>query len=109
MTILDTNVISALMQTEPDERVAKWLNRQPNSSVWTTSITVFEIRYGLALLPEGRRRSLEAAFDQTLMTTLGDRALDFDGASAVPPRHWQPDIMSEEKMSIIVTCILPVS
>jgi predicted nucleic acid-binding protein len=47
---LDTNVLSALMWTEPDTEVVDWLDGLPPESVWTTSITVFEVRMGLDLL-----------------------------------------------------------
>ena len=57
MIVLDTNVLSALMRTNPESVVVDWLDRQPADSVWLTSITVFEARFGLALLPKGRRRS----------------------------------------------------
>ena len=57
MIVLDTNVLSALMRTNPETVVVAWLDRQPADSVWLTSITVFEARFGLALLPKGRRRS----------------------------------------------------
>jgi toxin FitB len=80
--ILDTNVLSALMRAGPDP-VAAWLDRQPAESVWITSITLFETRFGLALLPSGRRRrALEAAFDQLLNEDLENRVLDFDSAAA---------------------------
>jgi predicted nucleic acid-binding protein len=83
MIVLDTNVLSALMRTSPDRAVVDWLDRQPAESIWTTSITVFETRFGLALLPAGRRRSaLEAAFAQVLDGDLEHRVLDFDSASA---------------------------
>jgi hypothetical protein len=51
--LLDTNVLSALMQVEPQQAVVSWLDRQPAESVWTTSITVFEGRFGLALARHG--------------------------------------------------------
>jgi toxin FitB len=57
MIILDTNVISALMRDIPDPTVSEWLDRQPEYSIWTTAITVFEIRAGLLAMPEGSRRS----------------------------------------------------
>jgi toxin FitB len=57
MIILDTNVISALMRDVPDPAVSQWLDRQPEYSIWTTAISVFEIRAGLAAMPEGSRRS----------------------------------------------------
>ena len=53
MIILDTNVLAALMRTVPEAPVVAWLDRQPAESVWITSITLFEVRLGLALLPSG--------------------------------------------------------
>lgn len=83
MIILDTNVLSALMRTEPEAAVVRWLDHQPAESIWITSITLFEARLGLALLPKGRRRqSLESAFDRLLEEDLENRVLDFDRAAA---------------------------
>jgi toxin FitB len=82
--VLDTNVLSALMRTSPDAVVVEWLDRQPAESVWLTSITVFEARFGLALLPKGRRRSsLERAFDRVLTEDLVSRVLTLDEMAAV--------------------------
>jgi predicted nucleic acid-binding protein len=81
--ILDTNVLSALMRKDPDDSVVGWLDRQPAESIWITTITLFESRFGLALLPAGRRRRLlEAAFDRLLVEDLENRVLDFDSAAA---------------------------
>ena len=83
MIILDTNVLSALMRTEPEAAVVRWLDHQPAESIWLTSITLFEARLGLAPLPKGRRRqSLESAFDRLLEEDLENRVLDFDRAAA---------------------------
>lgn len=83
MIILDTNVLSALMRTEPEAAVVRWLDHQPAESIWITSITLFEARLGLAPLPKGRRRqSLESAFDRLLEEDLENRVLDFDRAAA---------------------------
>jgi hypothetical protein len=83
MIILDTNVLAALMRTVPEALVVAWLDRQPAESVWITSITLFEARFGLALLPSGRRRqTLEAAFARLLKEDLENRVLDFDSAAA---------------------------
>ena len=83
MIILDTNVLAALMRTVPEVSVVAWLDRQPAESVWITSITLFEARFGLALLPSGRRRqALEAAFARMLKDDLENRVLDFDSAAA---------------------------
>lgn len=83
MIILDTNVLSALMRSAPDTAVIDWLDEQPSESVWITSVTEFESRFGLALLPEGKRkRALEAAFAQLLKEDLENRVLPFDSAAA---------------------------
>jgi predicted nucleic acid-binding protein len=84
MIILDTNVLSALMRSDPDPPVLKWLNLQAPQSVWITSITLFESRLGLALLPAGRRRkALESAFDRVLAEDLENRVLAFDSEAAL--------------------------
>lgn len=83
MIVLDTNVLSALMRTAPDRAVVAWLDRQPSDSIWLTSVTVFETRFGLALLPKGRRRTqLELTFDRVLEEDLSNRVLDFDALAA---------------------------
>ena len=84
MIVLDTNVLSALMRTTPEPVVVEWLDRQPADSVWLTTITVFEARFGLALLPKGRRRSgLERAFDRVLTEDLSNRVLALDEMAAM--------------------------
>jgi len=81
--ILDTNVLSALMHKMPDAAVVAWLDRQPAESIWITSVTLFEARLGLALLPKGRRQqALEAAFVRLLQEDLENRVLDFDSVAA---------------------------
>ena len=83
MIILDPNVLSALMRQAPEAPVVAWLDRQPAESVWITSITLFEARLGLALLPKGRRQqALDKAFNQLLEEDLENRVLDFDSAAA---------------------------
>jgi hypothetical protein len=81
--ILDTNVLSALMRDRPDTAVITWLDEQPAESIWTTAITVLEVRTGLELLRASRRRTkLEGAFDQLLRDDLDGRVLAFDTAAA---------------------------
>src|SRR5262245_26132952 len=83
MIILDTNVLSALMQETPERAVVAWLDAQPAESTWITSITLFETRFGLALVPRGKRqRLLAAAFERVLEEDLEQRVLDFDSAAA---------------------------
>jgi predicted nucleic acid-binding protein len=84
MILLDTNVLSALMRTTPDPVVVQWLDNQPAESIWTTSITVFEIRTGIELLEHGRRRrQLDQAFAQLLADDLSGRVRAFDQTAAI--------------------------
>jgi toxin FitB len=81
--ILDTNVLSALMRDMPEEAVEIWLDKHPRPSIWTTSVTVFEIRVGLLALPPGRRRSrLERDFERCVDERLASRVVEFDRAAA---------------------------
>ena len=83
MSILDTNVLSALMRATPDAEVIGWLDQQPMQSVWITTITLFEARFGLALLAPGRRRrEIEKAFALVLNEDLEGRVLEFDQLAA---------------------------
>lgn len=83
MIVLDTNVISELMRTRPEPAVIAWLDAQPAGSVWTTAITVFEVRYGLAILTDGKRCvALTEAFDAALEHELGGRILEVGAAAA---------------------------
>src|SRR5262245_7386710 len=84
MIILDTNVLSALMRTAPEAKVVAWLDNQPRDSVWITSITALEVRFGLQILPTGKKRTaLFQAFD-SLLETIKHRiaALDTDAAES---------------------------
>ena len=82
MIVLDTNVLSALMDPE-DSRVVAWLDNQPSESIWTTAVTIFEIRFGLALLASGRRkRQISDAFGKVLDEDLQGRILPFDHEAA---------------------------
>ena len=84
MIILDTNVLSELMRPTPEPAVIRWLDDQPADSIWITTITVFETRYGLALLPNGKRRqALEDAFVWLIIDDLDHRVLDLEATAAV--------------------------
>ena len=76
-------MLSALMLKVPDQPVVSWLDHQPAESVWTTSISVFEIRFGLTILDDGRRKDrLLNAFARVLDEELAGRVLDFDRTTA---------------------------
>jgi predicted nucleic acid-binding protein len=81
--LLDTNVISAFMKPQPELAVLAWLDTQPRESLWTTSITIFELRVGIDLLAPGRRRQLlEEGFSKSIELDLGGRVVSFDETAA---------------------------
>jgi toxin FitB len=83
MMILDTNVVSEFMLPRPDSRVTRWLDRQPASSLWTTSVTIFEVRFGIETAPAGRRRTgLATAFENWLNQIVQQRILPYDEQAA---------------------------
>lgn len=83
MIVLDTNVLSALMLDPADAAVVAWLDRQPRISIWTTSINLFELRYGIEALAPGRKRSrLQQAIERLLDEKIEHRIAGFDEVSA---------------------------
>jgi predicted nucleic acid-binding protein len=83
MIILDTNVLSETLRPTPSARVLEWMRSEPASALFTTAITESELLYGIALLPEGRRRqSLESVVDLIFAEDLAGRVLPFDSAAA---------------------------
>ena len=82
MIILDTNVLSALMREIPDTKVITWLDAQSRTSIWTSSVTVLEIRFGLQIMATGKKRSLLSQALERLLEGIGHRIAAFDDAAA---------------------------
>lgn len=66
MIVLDTNVLSELMRSQPGAAVFAWVAAQPRTALYTTSVNKAEIFYGIAVMPEGRRRAALAAAAEAL-------------------------------------------
>jgi predicted nucleic acid-binding protein len=83
MIVLDTDVASGLMRPNRDTRLVDWLDQCAPESTWITAITVYELRYGVEALPEGRRRDeLDRAINRALTDDFGGRVLPLDEAAA---------------------------
>jgi toxin FitB len=82
MIILDSNIISELMRPVPEEKVIVWLNRQPRFSVWTTAVTVMEIRFGLQVMPPGKRQDAYTQGFENLLEGIDHRIVPFDTEAA---------------------------
>lgn len=96
MILVDTNVLSALMRRAPDPAVIAWLDGQPRTSIWTTSITILEVRFGLEVMPEGKKRSaLMQLFERVLTEKIERRVAPFDTLAA---RH-AADLMALRQKS----------
>ena len=84
MMLLDTNVLSELMRPIPDHGVEAWIGLQPPASLFISTITEAELRYGVALMPNGRRRdAVAAAIEGMMMEDFHGRILAFDSAAAI--------------------------
>jgi predicted nucleic acid-binding protein len=83
MIILDTNVISETMRSQPDPSVLTWLDERAAAGLFVSTITEAEIRFGVARLPKGKRRNgLATAAEQAFETLFRDRVLPFDRDAA---------------------------
>ena len=82
MTILDTNVVSALMTDPPEDKVVNWLDSQARTSIWTTSITVFEVRSGLETMAAGKRQARLSEVFEKILIRLSQRIAVFDDEAA---------------------------
>jgi predicted nucleic acid-binding protein len=83
MIILDTNVLSELMKSQPDPAVAEWVDAQPEPELFTTSITEAEIFLGVELLSIRKRRDvLLAAAERVFAVDFEGRILGFESESA---------------------------
>lgn len=84
MILLDTNVLSELMRAKPSPQVLEWVDAQPASQLVISSITVAEILYGIARMPDGKRKQglldlASAMFDEDFAGNI----LPFDADAAV--------------------------
>jgi toxin FitB len=93
--VLDTNVVSELMRRAPEPRVVIWIDRFSVSDVLVTAVTAAELLYGVARLPDGRRkRELHRAIDRLLTVEFEGQILPFDAAAA---RHYADIVSSRER------------
>lgn len=74
--LLDTNVISELVKSDPDRGVTQWIEATDESLLYLSVLTLGEIRKGIASLPEAKRRiALEAWLDRNLLLRFSGRIL----------------------------------
>lgn len=82
MIIVDTNVVSELMKPSPAPVVRDWVRARRGIELFTTSITLAEIRYGIERLPAGRRKDLLKATADEVFAAFEGQVLPFDAVAA---------------------------
>ena len=79
MILLDTQVVSEPLRNAPEARVIEWIDAQPMETLFLCAITVAELRAGVALLPDGKRRSgLQENLEKRVLPLFAGRVLPFD-------------------------------
>jgi toxin FitB len=83
MIVVDTNVLAELMKPSPSEPVIGWVRARTGGELFTTSITIAEIFYGIARLPEGHRKELLRTTASEVFAAFEDQVLPFDFNAAM--------------------------
>lgn len=79
MILIDTNVISELWKAEPNPGVLAWVDAQTVETLYLSAITVAELRFGLATMPEGKRRTIyQERLESEVLPTFTGRVLPFN-------------------------------
>ena len=81
--LVDTNVLSEAVRTKPEPRVLDWIGAADETLLYLSVLTLGEIRRGLALLPQGKRRTrIEAWLDVEVQSRFAGRILPITSAVA---------------------------
>ena len=79
MIVIDTNVVSELWKIEPNPHVLAWIDAQAVETLYLSAITVAELRYGIATMPEGKRRTVyQQRLEHEVLPVFAGRVLPFD-------------------------------
>lgn len=99
--ILDTNVLSELMRSQPDLTVMGWFTRQTAVTFYTTAITQSEILLGIALLPAGKRReALADAAEKMFGEDFSGNCLPFDESCS---NHYASIVANRRRSGFSIT------
>ena len=83
MIVLDTNVVSELMRPSPNPAVESWIANRPAGTLFFSAVGEAELRFGVAIMPVGRRRdALASEVEAMLREDFADRVLPFDSGAA---------------------------
>ena len=82
MIVLDTNVLSEPLKTRPDLKVLAWLDAQTAETLYLSTISYAELRFGVLKMPDGKRRNDLAAQIDRALELFKDRILEFNVKAA---------------------------
>lgn len=82
MIVLDTNVVSEPFKSQPSLRVMEWLDKQVAETLFITTVSRAELRFGVLKLSDGKRRNALAAHIDQVLGLFEGRTLSFDAAAA---------------------------
>ena len=82
MIVLDTPVLSALMDPTPDPRLLDWFARNPAGTLYISTVTEAELLAAAARLPDGLRQRTIAQIDAMVGEDFAGRVLTLDSAAA---------------------------
>lgn len=77
--LLDTCVLSEFKKQKPDTGLVTWLEDVDTGAIYISSLTIGELRYGIARLPSGKKRAdLETWLKSDIIPAFADRILPID-------------------------------
>lgn len=83
MILLDTNVISEPLRQSGDKNVLRWMDAQTVETLYLSTISLAELRFGIAVLPAGKKKEgLHASLEQRILPLFAGRILSFDAPAS---------------------------
>ena len=82
MIVLDTNVVSEPLKSQRSFKVMEWLDNQAAETLFLTTVSRAELRFGVLKLPDGKRKNALATHIDRVLDLFKDRMLSFDAAAA---------------------------
>jgi predicted nucleic acid-binding protein len=77
--LLDTNVVSEPLKPNGDPKVVAWIDAQALETLYLSTISVAELRYAIAALPDGKRKEdLRSSMNERVLPLFRSRILSFD-------------------------------
>ena len=83
MIVLDTNVISETMKAQPNQTVLEWLDKQVAETLYISSVTLAELRFGVGAMAAGRRKKELSQILSGVLGLFAGRVLPFDADAAL--------------------------